>query len=156
MFAMLSLKKTEIRKIVIFPAAVLLLSCGLFSSDPPPPRNETKSILFKCDKYINSGMLLPAELIYVTADDDLKQITAIGPDAWFDSKEREKWPFKETFMLRSGQDYLLRLTKPPDCKSLVIFTSFFQVKEAEAQQVILTTDAKEKEVIWIGAESLYH
>lgn len=136
---------------------LVLAACGLFSSDiPPPPRNKTQEILFLCDQRINSGMQLPVELIYIRADEDPKQVVDIGPDAWFDSEEREKWPYKETFMLQGGHEYRLRLEKPPETTAVVIFFSFYQVEERDHQQVILETDAAEKAVIWVGADRVYH
>ena len=136
---------------------MVLAACGLFSSDiPPPPRNKTQEILFLCDQRINSGMQLPVELIYIRADEDPKQVVDIGPDAWFDSEEREKWPYKETFLLQGGHEYRLRLEKPPETTAVVIFFSFYQVDERDHQQVILETDAAEEAVIWVGADRVYH
>lgn len=106
---------------------VLLTSCGIFKSPPKPyipPRNETKAILFKCDNYINQGMGLPVDVIYVTAEDNLKEVTKIGPDAWFDSEERKNWPFKQTLMLKGGEEIMLNLSRPPETKFIVIFASF--------------------------------
>lgn len=145
------------RALLVLGFPLILSSCGLFSSDiSPPPRNGTQEILFLCDKKINSGMQLPVEVIYIRADEDPKQVIDIGPDAWFDSEERDKWPYKETFFLRSGIEKRLRLEKPPETTAVVVFFSFFQVREPDDQQVILETDALEQEVIWVGANRVYH
>jgi len=139
-----------------------LSSCSLIlPKSPQPPRNNTKTILFKCDSYINHGMLLPVDVIYVTADDNLKEVTKIGPIVWFDSKEREGWPHKQTLNLRSGIEVRLKLNKPPETKYVVIFAPFFKTDDQEAQQVILPPDSEEnkkgkEEVVWVGANSLYH
>jgi CDP-glycerol glycerophosphotransferase (TagB/SpsB family) len=106
-------------------------------------------------------MLLPVDVIYVTADDNLKEVTKIGPIDWFDSKERESWPHKQTLNLRSGIEVRLKLNKPPDTKYVVIFAPFFKGEDQEAQQIILPPDPEEskkekEEVVWVGANSLYH
>ena len=138
-----------------------LFSCSLIMpKSPQPPLNNTKTILFKCDSDINQGMLLPVDVIYVTADDNLKEVTKIGPNDWFDSKERESWPHKQTLNLKSGIEIRLKLNKPPETKYVVIFAPFFKAEDQEAQQVILPPDEKSKkekeEVVWVGANSLYH
>jgi hypothetical protein len=140
-----------------------LISCGLIlpKSPPPPPLNETKTILFKCDSYINQGMLLPVDVIYVTADDNVKEVTKIGPVGWFDSKERESWPHKQTLSLKNGLEIRLKLNKPPETKYIVIFASFFQAQDQESQQVILPPAPEkgkktEEEVVWVSAKALYH
>jgi hypothetical protein len=162
-FPMNSFRKSYLLR-YIFPMLVLgfLFSCSLIlPKSPQPPRNNTKTILFKCDSYINHGMLLPVDVIYVTADDNLKEVTKIGPNVWFDSKERESWPHKQTLSLRSGIEVRLKLNKPPDTKYVVIFAPFFKGEDQEAQQIILPPDPEEnkkekEEVVWVGANSLYH
>ena len=145
--------------LLITALTVAVSGCSLFSSKPdvpPPPRNETKVILFKCDNFINRGMVLPVEVIFITANDHLKQVTSIGPDAWFESKEREKWPFKQTLSLRSNDEILLELKKPPETTFIVVFATFYQVVDQKAQQVILDPNAAQKEVVWVSAKALYH
>jgi hypothetical protein len=112
--------------------------------------------MFKCDSYINEKMGLPVDVIYITTDVDLKEVTKIGPNAWFDSQKREQWPFKQTLMLRSGEEILLKLSKPPETKFIVIFASFYQVKDQQVQQVILDPNSAEQEVVWVSAHALYH
>lgn len=156
------LRKRFIGRLLFIPALVALVSCGLFSSRPPSaPRNQTKTILFKCDRFINQGLLLPVDVIYVTANDNLKEITQMGPLSWFDSKQRDGWPYKQTLNLKSGVDVRLRLDKPPDTTYIVIFASFFQVNDAAAEQVILPPTAgkdqgAQGQVIWVAARALYH
>jgi hypothetical protein len=144
----------------LLSASLLLSSCSSCFLFPPkpyvPPRNETKTIVFKCDRHINSGMALPVDVIYVTAEDDIKKVTEVGPDAWFESKDRENRPFKETLMLKGGEEINLELSKPPETKFIVIFASYYQVQHQKEQQVILTPNAKEEEVIWVGTRALYH
>lgn len=150
----------QIKIFTAFLALIVLHSCGLFRSAPKPPRVNTQVIRFKCDSNINQGMLLPVEVIYVTADNNLKEVTAIGPDAWFDSKERESWAHRQTLSLRSGREVRLWLERPPETKYIVIFASFFQINDQEAQQVIIEPDPEKKkageEVIWVGASAIYH
>lgn len=156
------LRKRFIGHVFFLFALAALVSCGLFSSGPPSAaRNETKTILFKCDRVINQGMLLPVDVIYVTANDNLKEITQIGPLAWFESKQRDGWPYKQTLNLKSGVDVRLRLDKPPDTVYIVIFASFFQVNDAAAEQVILPPTAgkdrsAQEQVVWVAARALYH
>lgn len=148
-----------LQHITVLSALALLPSCSCFLFPPKPyipPLNETTSILFRCDSYINEGMALPLDVIYITAEGDLKEVTKIGPDAWFDSQERERRPFKQTLMLRSGEEVLLKLAKPPETKFIVIFASFYQVENQQDQQVILAQDAPQQVVIWVGAKALYH
>jgi hypothetical protein len=145
--------------ITVLFALLLLPSCSCFLFPPKPyapPLNETTSILLRCDNDINEGMGLPLDVIYITSDGDLKAVIKIGPDTWFDSEEREHWPFKQTLMLRSGEEVLLKLSKPPETKFIVIFASFYRVKEQQDQQVIIAQDAAEQEVVWVGARALYH
>jgi len=143
---------------VVLPAMLILSSCGLFFPPKPyiPPLNKTETVVFKCDWSINSGMGLPVDVIYITGDDNLKEVVQIGPDAWFDSKEREDWTFKQMLMLKGGEEIVLKLSKPPETKFIVIFASFYQVKDQKAQQVIFTPDAGKQEVIWVSANALYH
>lgn len=101
-------------------------------------------------------MGLPVDVIYITGNDNLKEVTQIGPDAWFDSKEREDWTFKQTLMLKGGQEIILKLSKPPETQFIVIFASFYEVMDPKVQQVILTPNAAEEEVIWVSAHALYH
>ncbi len=102
-------------------------------------------------------MLLPTEVICLTNDEQLGEVSGVGPNDWFESKIRKKHPFKHTLMLRNGEDRLLKLKKmPPDAKYVVVFASYYQVEDQEPQQIILTTDAERKEVIWVSAASLYH
>ena len=146
------------RRGVAIAAALMAASCGLFSPDiPPPPRSDTEVIWFKTDRRINDGMLLPAEIIYVTADREVASLIEIGPGAWFDSPERDKWPHKTPLMFRNGQDLRYRLAeKPPETHSVVVFFSFFGVEAPEVQQVILGPDEGREAVIWIGAHAVYH
>ncbi len=138
-------------------SGLLLPACGLFSPDfPEPPRNGTRTIRFKCDGRINSGMLLPVEIIYLGPDDDVKALTGIGPDAWFDSEKRNKWPHKKTLMFRNGQDRRIRLDKPPETETVVVFASLYGVRTPEAQQVVLGPEADKEEIIWVGSAALYH
>ena len=161
-FSMKSFNKSNsLRNIFVIFVLGFLFSCSLIMpKSPQPPRNNTKTILFKCDSYINQGMLLPVDVIYVTADDNLKEVTKIGPIVWFDSKERESWPHKQTLNLRSGIEVRLKLNKPPETKYIVIFAPFFKAEDQEAQQVILPPDEESKkekeEVVWVGANSLFH
>lgn len=99
---------------------------------------------------------MPVEVIYIMADGNIKEVTKIGPDVWFDSKERESWPYKQTLMLRSGEEILLKLDRPEEIKFIVIFASFYLVKDQNVQQVILGPDAAEQEVVWVSAKALYH
>jgi hypothetical protein len=150
-------KTTGISLLIVLFCTLLFSSCGGKKPlVPPPPRNKTETVLFRCDRHINAGMALPVEVIYVTADDSLKQVTQIGPDAWFDSKEREGWPFKQTFMLTGGQEILVKLKKPAETKFVVIFATFYKVKDKKAQQVILDPNGEEQEIIWVAAGALYH
>ncbi len=147
----------RLRGIVCLLMLVSTISCGLFTpKEPPPPRNKTETILFKCDKYINDGMLMPVELIYIVEGKDPAEVVAIGPDNWFYSEDRKKWPFKQAHMLRSGQDLLVELEKPSHTVAVVIFFNLFGIDGQDAQQVILTTDAAKNEVIWISRISVYH
>ncbi len=144
-----------------FISLFLLLSltaCGLFFPEQkPPPHVKTKTILFKCDNRINNDMLLPVEVICLTQDDQLGEVVGVGPNDWFESDIRKKHPFKHTLMLRNGEDRLLKLKKmPPDAKYVVIFASYYQVEDPEPQQIILTTDAEMREVIWVSMAALYH
>ena len=135
-----------------------LSACGLFYPEQkPPPHVKTQTILFKCDNFINNDMLLPVEVICLNQDDQLGEVAGVGPNDWFESDIRKKYPFKYTLMLRNGEDRLLKLKKKqPNAKYIVIFASYFQVEEPEPQQIILTTDAELKEVIWVSIAALYH
>jgi len=155
----LNMTRVYIPKVVLI-ALLLATSCKDTFLFPPkpyvPPFNETETILFISDNEINEGMGLPVEVIYVTGSDDLKQVTDIGPDVWFESKEREGWPFKQTLMLKGGEEILFKLNKPSETKYIVVFATFFRVKDQEAQQVILDPDAGEQAVVWVGARAIYH
>ncbi len=135
-----------------------LSACGLFFPEQvPPPHVKTQTILFKCDNRINNDMLLPVEVICLTQDEQLGEVVGVGPNDWFESDVRKKYPFKHTLMLRNGEDRLVKLKKmPPDAKYVVIFAYYYQVAEPEPQQVILTTEAELREVVWVSMAALYH
>ncbi len=161
MFLFLSRQMCCLPMIKTFISLFVLLSlsaCGLFYPEQkPPPHVKTQTILFKCDNLINNDMLLPVEVICLNQDDQLGEVAGVGPNDWFESDIRKKYPFKHTLMLRNGEDRLLKLKKKqPDAKYIVIFASYFQVEEPEPQQIILTTDAELKEVIWVSMAALYH
>jgi hypothetical protein len=145
----------EVWLLVVFVST--FASCGLFfPKTPPPPRNKTQTLLLKCDKRINQNMLLPVDIIYVTEGDDLKAVLKVGPNKWFYAEERDSWPHRQSLELRSGEDVLVTLKKPPDVVSVVIFVNYYQVEDQKAQQVILSTDAATEEVIWVAKSTLYH
>lgn len=150
-------KSPSAQRWLILALVSTFASCGLFfPKTPPPPRNKTETLLLKCDKRINQEMLLPVDIIYVTAGDDMKPVLKIGPDKWFYAEERNSWPHKQSLELRSGEDVLVRLKKPPDVVNVVIFVNYYQVEDQNAQQVILSTDAAIEEVIWVAKNTLYH
>jgi hypothetical protein len=152
-------KRIQMRTVFILLVLAMLYACALFRSPPEPLRVDTLSILFKCDSEINQGMLLPVDVIFITADDNMKEVTKIGPTAWFDSEERQSWAHRQTLSLRSGVEVRLILNKPPETKSIVIFASFFQVEDQHAQQVIIEPDPEGngavEEVIWVSSAAIY-
>ena len=152
-------KRIQMGTVFILLVLAMLYACALFRSPPKPLRVDTLSILFKCDSEINQGMLLPIDVIFITADDNMKEVTKIGPTAWFDSEERQSWAHRQTLSLRSGVEVRLILNKPPETKSIVIFASFFQVEDQHAQQVIIEPDPEGngavEEVIWVSSAAIY-
>ena len=53
----------------------------------------TKRINFRCDSKYNEGFILPVDIVYVPKGEKIDTITGVSPDEWFDSQEREEWPY---------------------------------------------------------------
>ena len=134
----------------------LILCVGLIgacSSKPKPPQEkvgniDTETIVFVCDEQVNQGLLLPVDVIYVTRYRMLREITAVGPDRWFDSVERAGWEEKQTIGLKGGETKKLKLKRlwRDNSKVLVVYANFKGINGPHPQQVIIdhTADSEEK------------
>jgi len=83
---------------------LILVGAAGCASDPfalsPVP---TRVIEFRADKQINHGQLLPVDIIYVSYLHQLRQLTSLGPDQWFNSALRARWLDKQSLGLRGGE-----------------------------------------------------
>ena len=146
-------RNTRFQIYLLLTLILCFCMAGACSSKPKPPQEkvghiDTKTIVFECDKQVNQGLLLPVDVIYVTRYRMLREVTAVGPDRWFDSVERAGWEEKQTISLKGGDIKKLKLKRlwRDHSKVLVVYANFKGINGPHPQQVIIdhTTDSEEK------------
>ncbi len=123
-----------------------------FALSPVP----TRTIEFRADKEINHGLLLPVDIVYVSYLHQLRQLTSLGPDQWFNSELRARWLDKQSLGIRGGEHRRVRLQADLAARSpfIVVFAAFMGVSDPAPQQVILNDQAWPDEVILVHPHSL--
>jgi len=116
----------------------------------------TRTITFQADGYINHGLLLPIDIIYVADASQLGRLATVGPKSWFSSPLRDKWLARQSLGILSGQKITVRLVPALLARSrfVVIFASFMGVEDPRVQEVVLDNQAREHEVILVHPHSL--
>ena len=149
------MSRTKVFTVSLFLAVFLLMSngCGGGSAFQPVV---TQTLVFKPDKQINDNQLLPVDIIYVTYLHQLRELTAIGPGAWFDSDKRASWLPKESVGVVGGTIKKVELNRLLTSRSpyVVIFANYKDVTNPSDQQVILDYEAYEEEFIYVHPHAL--
>ena len=116
----------------------------------------TQTLVFKPDKQINDNQLLPVDIIYVSYLHQLRELTAIGPSAWFDSDKRAAWLPKESVGVVGGKIKKVQLNPLLTSRSpyVVIFANFKDVTNPSDQQVIMDYEAYEEEFIYVHPHAM--
>lgn len=116
----------------------------------------TQTLYFQADPKINYGQILPIDVIYVTFLHQLRDITAIGPNAWFDSDMRAQWAGRQSLGIVGGQKIKLDLNPVLVARSpfIAVFATFKGVDNPAPQQVILDSQASESEIILVHPHAL--
>lgn len=139
---------------ISFVSAVLLAAsgCGGVSIEPV----ETRTIIFKADSEINYQQLLPIDIIYVTYLHELRDLTSLGPNRWFNSDKRQNWAAKKSVSIVGGQRLVVELNSRLASRSpfIVVFATFKGVSDPAPQQVVLDSQAKQVEYISVHSHSL--
>jgi hypothetical protein len=134
-------------KLWVSAAALLTLGCG--TTLQPIEPIETRYITFQCDGAINGGKNLPVDIIYITYVEELREVSRIGPKDWFTAKKRDQWKFKESVVLRGGDEAVVKLDPLILDRTvlLVIFADYSSVLDPAAEQVVIDFAGKESETI---------
>jgi len=133
--------------------ALLAAGCGGGVTIQPV---RTQTLYFQADPKINYGQILPVDIIYVSFLHELRDITAIGPNDWFDSPKRQNWPGRQSLGIVGGQKLKVDLNPTLVSRSpfIVIFATFKGVTDPAPQQVVLDSQAGEVEIIQVRPHAL--
>ena len=132
---------------LFFCFAVLSTGCG--TTLHPIEPIETRYIEFRCDGVINASKPLPIDIIYITYVQELREVSRLGPRDWFETEQREQWKFKESVMLKGGDQAVVKLDPLVLERTvlLVIFANYRGVFDPAHQQVVVDFAGKETEII---------
>ena len=155
-------KKLILISLLLLVSMTMFSGCFLFSRKSVEDEEieigkiQTESIVFQCDKFINQGMLLPVDVIYVTKYRRPREVISVGPNNWFNSLERERWETIQTLSLKGGETQTLKLNKLwlKNTKLLVIFANFKGEKDPHSQQIIIDKSGEQTEKILVMPRSL--
>ena len=147
------MSRTRVSIVSLLLLALLAAGCGGGVVIQPV---RTQTLYFQADPKINYGQILPVDIIYVSFLHELRDITAIGPKAWFDSDTRQNWPGRQSLGIVGGQNLKVDLNPTLVSRSpfVVIFATFKGVSDPAPQQVVLDSQAGDTEVIQVHAHSL--
>lgn len=142
-------------------AGLLLLSGCLFASGcgttlKPIEPVATRYIEFQCDPVINGKKSLAVDIIYITYVQELREVTALGPEKWFEAEDRKEWRFKESVVLNGGDQAVVELDPLILERTvlLVIYADYKSVLEPASRQVIVDFAGKDMEVISVQKSRL--
>jgi hypothetical protein len=123
------------------------------------PLLKTHTVIFRCDSAFNGGLRLPVDLVYVPEGENVKSITSVAPDSWFDSEVREQWQFKQSLSLVESderRDVTVRLDKPSRTIALVVYVDYKDHHTTKGQVVVFDASAKETENVFVTATGILH
>ena len=103
---------------------------------------DTARFIFRTDPGINSGLLVPVDVI-ATTQAKAKEYLKIGPDDWFTSDARNAMSDAEIrhLALKPGEVRLVKFTGPKDTDTFVVFADLTGVKDAQAESVVFQPTA---------------
>ena len=141
-------------RLVLLCNTFLILGCG--TTLQPIEPIETRYIEFRCDSIINGGKSLAIDIIYITYVQELREVTRLGPKEWFETENREQWKFKESVMLKGGDQAVVKLDPLILERTvlLVIFANYKSVFDPAYQQVVVDFAGKETEIIEVQKSRL--
>jgi hypothetical protein len=128
---------------------VALLGTGCGTTLRPIEPIDTQYIELRCDSVINAGKPLAIDIIYITYVQELREVTRIGPTDWFKAKTRDEWKFKESVMLKGGDEAVVKLDPLILERTvlLVIYANYKNVLSPANKQVIIDYAGQSSEVI---------
>lgn len=137
-------------------AVILLLLALAGCGGAPFQPVKTQTLVFKPDKQINDGQLLPVDIIYVSYLHQLRELSSIGPSQWFNSSKRAAWLPKQSVGVVGGKQVKVKLDPvlTARCPFVVIFASFKGVANDARQQVIIDYQGYAEETILVHAHTL--
>ena len=134
--------------------ALVAVGCGT-TLRPVEPVG-TRYIEFQCERKINGGKPLAIDIIYITYVQELREVTRLGPREWFEAEKRKEWKFKESVMLKGGDQAVVQLDPLILERTilLVIFANYKSVFDPAYQQVVVDFAGKETEIISVQKSRL--
>ena len=136
--------------------ALVLGSAGCGGAIPPFEPVQTRAIGFQADSVINNDQALEIDIIYITYVGELREVTRLGPTAWFKAEKRSQWKFKESFIIKGGQKAMVELD-PLILKRtvlLVVYANYANTPDPTDKQVIVDYAGQNKEIIFVKQSNL--
>lgn len=141
---------------VSFISLLALVAVGCGTTLRPVEPVGTRYIEFQCEHKINGGKPLAIDIIYITYVQELREVTRLGPREWFEAEKRKEWKFKESVMLKGGDQAVVQLDPLILERTilLVIFANYKSVFDPAYQQVVVDFAGKETEIISVQKSRL--
>lgn len=110
---------------------------------------KTRHVQFQCEGNVNNGKPLAIDIIYITYASELREVTRLGPKGWFEAETRAQWKFKESVVVKGGDNMVVKLdpTVLNRTVMLVVYADFKNVLDPSGQQVIIDYAGKAKEIV---------
>lgn len=143
-----------IARLLLVVAFLVMAGCGATMRPIEPIK--TRAIEFQSDGRINNGKSLDIDVIYITYVQELRDITRVGPNQWFEGKQRGQWKFKESTKIKGGQQVVVKLD-PLILKRtvlLVVFANYQNTTNPSDKQVIVDYAGRDGEIIWVNESNL--
>lgn len=149
------MKQRQLFSIVLIFTIALIAGC---QKAPSIALVDTTTLIIRCDSEFNDDMRLPIELVYVPIEESIGPITEVGADEWFDSDKRDQWAYKQSLSLVPGEKkkFIVPLDRPSQTVAVIIIADYKDIKDAKGQVVVLNSDAKIQENIFVTANGLLH
>ncbi len=146
---------TVFNRFAFFPF-IAFLFCAACSSSKPLI---TKNLIFRCDSNFNDGFILPVDIVYIPDGEKEDAIIGVSPDNWFESQEREEWPYLQTVSFSENNvrsTIKVELKPPPRTTKMIVIADYRGLTDLKTQAIVFTKDAKENEDIFITINGLLH
>ena len=116
----------------------------------------TRYIEFQCEPRINGGKNLAIDIIYITYVEELREVSRLGPKQWFETEKREQWKFKESVVLKGGDQAVVKLDPLILERTvlLVIYANYKSALDPANQQVVIDFAGKDTEIISVQKSRL--